>query len=94
MTSIMDGGALHTYSLATGPEPGLDPGESPMADKVVPACLLCERTDAQTPLVALRYRGEALWICPQHLPVLIHDPHALADVLPGAGELAPAEHRD
>ena len=65
-----------------------------MAPSPAPTCLLCERDDAQTPLVALRYRGAALWICPQHLPILIHDPRALADVLPGADQLAPAEHRD
>ena len=65
-----------------------------MAAETVPACLLCERDDTQTPLVALRFRAASLWICPQHLPILIHDPQALADVLPGAERLAPAEHRD
>ena len=59
-----------------------------------PACLLCERDDQATPLLQLHYRGADLWICPQHLPVLIHDPHSLAGVLPGATELAPAEHHD
>ena len=59
-----------------------------------PVCLLCERDDHATPLIQLRYRDAILWICPQHLPVLIHDPHSLAAVLPGATALAPAEHRD
>jgi hypothetical protein len=59
-----------------------------------PACLLCERPDDATPLVQLRHRGATLWICPQHLPILIHDPQALADVRPGADRLAPADHRD
>ncbi len=59
-----------------------------------PVCLLCKRDDQATPLLQLRYRGTARWICPQHLPVLIHDPHSLAEVLPGATDLVPAEHRD
>ncbi len=59
-----------------------------------PACLLCERDDQATPLVQLLYRGAPTWICPQHMPVLIHDPHSLADVLPGAEQLSPAEHHD
>jgi hypothetical protein len=65
-----------------------------MSSETKPFCLLCERDEQATPLVALRYRDRDLWICPQHMPVLIHDPHALADVLPGADTLAPAEHRD
>jgi hypothetical protein len=59
-----------------------------------PVCLLCQRDEQATPLLQLRYRDADLWICPQHLPALIHDPHSLAGVLPGAAELAPAEHRD
>jgi hypothetical protein len=47
-------------------------------------CLHCERDSSQVPLLALRYRGQDLWICPQHLPILIHKPQQLADKLPGA----------
>ena len=39
-----------------------------------PACLVCSRGEQEIPLVQLAYRGERLHICPQHLPVLIHDP--------------------
>jgi hypothetical protein len=56
--------------------------------------LVCGRGPEETPLLALEYRGAALWICPQHLPVLIHDPAQLADRLPGAEGLRPAEHHD
>jgi hypothetical protein len=47
-------------------------------------CLYCERDADLVPLIALRFRGQALWICPQHLPILIHKPEQLADKLPGA----------
>ena len=57
-------------------------------------CLACDRDDQTTPLVALEYRGQRLWICPQHLPVLIHDPVQLVGKLVGAEQLKPADHND
>jgi hypothetical protein len=59
-----------------------------------PRCLACDRTQDVTPLVNLEYRGTRAWICPQHLPILIHDPTQLAGRLPGAEDLRPAEHHD
>lgn len=57
-------------------------------------CLMCQRGVAQTPLLRLEYRRSGFWVCPQHLPVLIHDPAQLIGRLPGAENLSPAEHRD
>jgi hypothetical protein len=59
-----------------------------------PTCLACGQTQDQTPLVALTYLGRAHWICPQHLPVLIHDPAKLVGRLAGAERLRPADHHD
>jgi hypothetical protein len=47
-------------------------------------CLSCDRTDAQAPLVGLRFAGRARWICSACLPKLIHRPEELADKLAGA----------
>ena len=47
-------------------------------------CLFCEKTENEIPLVQLDYQGRNLWICPQHIPVLIHDPQKLVGMLPGA----------
>ncbi|MAE64514.1 MAG: hypothetical protein CMJ18_09620 [Phycisphaeraceae bacterium] len=58
------------------------------------SCLACGRDDGETPLINLQYRGESIWICPQHLPVLIHDPARLIGTLPGAENLRPADHHD
>lgn len=58
------------------------------------SCLLCERGSDVTPLLSLEYRGSTLRICPQHLPVLIHDPTRLVGILPGAEELQPSEIHD
>jgi hypothetical protein len=57
-------------------------------------CLHCQRDASLTPLIQLAYRGGTLWICPQHLPVLIHEPQTLIGKLPGAENLTPAEHKD
>ncbi len=62
-----------------------------MSDEV---CLACGRGSDETPLVSLEYKGSTLRICPQHLPVLIHDPHQLIGRLPGAEKLTPADHED
>jgi hypothetical protein len=57
-------------------------------------CLACKRDSQATPLVQLFYRESEIWICPQHLPMLIHDPASLVGMLPGAENLSPADHHD
>jgi len=57
-------------------------------------CLYCERDSEQVPLLAMRYRDAEVWICPQHLPILIHEPAKLAGKLPGAEDLNPAPGHD
>ena len=46
-------------------------------------CLKCQRTEEQVPLIVLQFRQEAIHICPQCLPILIHKPYQLAEKLPG-----------
>ncbi len=53
-------------------------------DKV---CLFCKQDQENVPLVQLEYKGRKYYICPQHIPVLIHDPSQLEGMLPDAGEL-------
>ncbi len=48
------------------------------------ACLFCDKTDQEIPLLRLEYQDNTLWICPQHMPVLIHNPNQLEGKLPGA----------
>jgi hypothetical protein len=50
----------------------------------VEVCIVCERSSDEVPLIPLHYQKATVWICPQHLPVLIHKPEQLADKLPGA----------
>jgi hypothetical protein len=65
-----------------------------MSDEKAKRCLACERGTYVTPLISLEYREERLWICPQHLPLLIHDPGQFVGRLAGAEHLRPAEHHD
>ncbi len=55
-------------------------------------CLNCNRTDEQTPLISLSFKGEAKYICAQCLPTLIHKTHLLADKLPGIDVTPAADH--
>lgn len=57
-------------------------------------CLACDRGPDATPLIVLDYLKSQFWICPQHLPILIHDPAQLIGKLPGAENLSPADHKD
>ncbi|MHC4450660.1 MAG: hypothetical protein ACYS0E_11095 [Planctomycetota bacterium] len=59
-----------------------------------PHCLACERESDVTPLVKLEYKGAPYWICPQHLPLLIHDPAQLIGKLEGAENLKPSDYHD
>jgi len=65
-----------------------------MSDSTNNVCLACGRGSEETPLVSLEYKDSTFRICPQHLPVLIHDPHQLIGRLPGAEKLTPADHKD
>ncbi|MBN2502547.1 MAG: hypothetical protein JXB38_17330 [Anaerolineales bacterium] len=55
-------------------------------------CLHCQRTSEQVPLLALNYKNETLWICPQHLPILIHKPTQLEELFPEAKDWDVTEH--
>lgn len=57
-------------------------------------CLACGRDTDATPLLRLEHLDACFWICPQHLPILIHDPAQLIGLLPGAEKLRPADHHD
>ena len=65
-----------------------------MTEPATTACLVCKQTSSQAPLIAFRFKESSHWICSQHLPILIHHPERLADILPGAENLAASEHHD
>jgi hypothetical protein len=54
-------------------------------------CIVCERNSDEVPLMVMWHQGQNYWICPAHLPILIHKPQQLAGKLPGAANLNGAE---
>lgn len=57
-------------------------------------CISCGRDSRQTPLLAFEYQDRQFWMCPEHLPVLVHDPAQLVGKIPGAETFRPSEHHD
>lgn len=57
-----------------------------------PSCLYCGVSHIEVPLVRLLSNGQEYFICAQHLPVLIHEPHKLSGKLPGAERLQGHAH--
>lgn len=57
-----------------------------------PKCAYCERTSDEVPLLNLKFKDEKSWICPQHLPILIHKPQNLVGLLPGVENLSSESH--
>lgn len=56
-------------------------------------CIYCDNSSSEVPLIGFVYQEDNYWICPMHLPVLIHKPAQLADKLPGVESMdAPHGH--
>ena len=56
-------------------------------------CLNCNASENEKPLMAMKFQGNEIYICPQCLPILIHKPANLAEKLPGAENFGkPAEN--
>ena len=47
-------------------------------------CLVCKKSSKEIPVTKFYYQETSFYICPQHIPVLIHDPQKLVGLLPGA----------
>lgn len=62
------------------------------SDSAQKKCLACEQSSDVTPLIMLEYKGNTLWICAQHFPILIHNPAKLAGKLQGAENMEASEH--
>ena len=45
-------------------------------------CIFCEQTSEDIPLLQLKYKGEIAWICPQHMPTIIHKTAQLKEIFP------------
>ncbi len=50
-------------------------------------CLVCHKTSNEIPLVKMEYKDKEIYICPQHIPLLIHEPEKLIGTLDGAEKM-------
>ena len=56
-------------------------------------CLNCGASEMDRPLLSLRYQGKEVNICPQCMPILIHEPQKLEEKLPDMKPWGgPADH--
>jgi len=53
-------------------------------DNIGNTCIVCKKDENEVPLIMMTYKGQDLRICPQHVPVLIHDPQKLVGLVEGA----------
>lgn len=44
-------------------------------------CLVCGENSHTVPLVHILFQEKALWVCSQHLPMLIHKPEEIVQAL-------------
>lgn len=49
-----------------------------------PVCVLCGKADTELPLIRLSYNSVEYFLCPEHMPMLIHHPDTLVGKIPGA----------
>lgn len=52
-------------------------------------CIACGISENEVPLIVLAYKGEELRVCPQHMPILIHEPQKLTGKFEGAENMIP-----
>lgn len=50
-------------------------------------CLVCKKQATEIPVTKFYYQEKEFYICPQHIPILIHNPQELIGLLPGADQL-------
>ena len=56
-------------------------------------CLNCGSSEMDRPLLTLRFQEKDVYICPQCMPILIHEPQQLVGKLPGLRPWGtPADH--
>lgn len=47
-------------------------------------CLVCKKTSEEIPVTKFYYKESEFYICPQHMPTIIHKPQELVGLIDGA----------
>ncbi|MBP8793296.1 MAG: hypothetical protein KBE41_13175 [Lutibacter sp.] len=50
----------------------------------VKECIVCKTPSTEIPVTKFYYKDSEFYICPQHIPVIIHKPQDLVGILEGA----------
>ena len=50
----------------------------------VKECLVCKKTSAEIPVTKFYYQESEFYICPLHMPTIIHKPQELVGLIDGA----------
>lgn len=56
-------------------------------------CIVCKSTSDEMPIVEFEFKGKKIHICSQHIPIIIHQPHMLKNLIPEMPD-RPSEHHD
>ena len=49
-------------------------------------CLVCKKASTEIPVTKFYYQESEFYICPQHMPTIIHNPQELIGLIDGADE--------
>jgi len=49
-------------------------------------CLVCKKASTEIPVTKFYYQDSEFYICPQHMPTIIHNPQELIGFIDGADE--------
>lgn len=56
-------------------------------------CLNCGASEMDRPLLTLKFQGKEVYLCPQCMPIMIHQSQQLEEKLPGMKPWGgPADH--
>ena len=58
-----------------------------MENTIEKKCIVCNSSKEEVPVTKFEYKNSEFYICPQHIPVLIHDPQKLVGLIPDADKL-------
>ncbi|MBG7630467.1 MAG: hypothetical protein IZT56_08545, partial [Bacteroidetes bacterium] len=50
----------------------------------VKECLVCKKSSTEIPVTKFYYQESEFYICPQHMPTIIHNPQELIGLIDGA----------
>ncbi|MCB0649766.1 MAG: hypothetical protein KDC85_00670 [Saprospiraceae bacterium] len=57
-------------------------------------CLVCGSTSEEMPLLTFEFKQQNLYVCSQHIPIIIHQPHQLQGLIPEMPDRGSEPHHE